>query len=216
MTTSYTPHRLVHAHLPSPPLIPYSIPELRVPTSRTFSESSTSDSQLLHPDHATSIHHDAATNILARVLNNGTVLELRTLSLVSPGNGKAKSGGIDTVRIFFPDPLRSLSERCIIHSRRHRRVYILVVTQSNVLYRLNFDFSGDPIGRNGGDRMDFSVGSGSEWCEEWQVPDEVIAGCGGVGSWTVVNENMVVLGGGDGGIVRLIRQESNSSGMFRR
>ena len=32
-----------------------------------------------------------------------------------------------------------------------------------------------------------------------------------MGSWTVVNENLVVLGGGDGGIVRLIRQD-NSTG----
>jgi len=211
MPSTYLPSRLIHAHLPSPPAIPYSIPELRATSSRDFSDV-IDEFQALHPDHALSVIHDIATNILARVLNNGYVLELRTLSLSHAGSGKSRSRGTDTIRIFFPDPLRSLSDRCIVNSKRDGKVYILVVTEANVLYRLSFSTGGARFGRYGGSMMSFTVKSGDEWCEEWEVPDEIIAGCGGVGSWTVVNENLVVLGGGDGGIVRLIRPDSGSSG----
>lgn len=44
-----------------------------------------------------------------------------------------------------------------------------------------------------------------DWCEEWEVPEETLVACGGVGAWRVIDEDTIVLGGADGGIVRLTR-----------
>ena len=53
--------------------------------------------------------------------------------------------------------------------------------------------------------MAFTAKDNEDWCEEWTVPEDVVAACGGVGAWTAVDESNVVLGGGDGGIIRLTR-----------
>lgn len=44
------------------------------------------------------------------------------------------------------------------------------------------------------------------------MPEEVVNACVGVGSWIVLDEETVVLGGGDGGIVRLTRSGDDGSG----
>ena len=200
MPSAYIPHQLIHAHLPPPPLSPNAIPELRVPTQRAFPSTSEILNEPIHPDHAVSVAHERTTGVLARSIENGYTLELRTLSLVI-GQRKAKSGS-ESLRICFPDPLRPLGEGCIVHSSRTGRLYILVVTQANVLYRLTFPSS---FREDAADRMVFTTKGNDEWCEEWAVPDDVVSACGGVGAWTVIDESNVVLGGGDGGIVRLVR-----------
>jgi nuclear pore complex protein Nup160 len=208
MHPSYFPQQLVHAHLPAPPLIPNAIPELRIPTQRHYPATSDVLGEPLHPDHAVSVVHDPITGILARSIQNGYGLELRSLSLViHPYREKGQTGS-ETIRIFFPDRLRPLAEGCIVSSRRGGRVYILAVSQANVLYRLSF-----PLGSfkaRAGDRFVFMTKGNDDWSEEWAVPDDVIVACGGVGAWTVVHEGSVALGGGDGGIVRLLRLSQGS------
>lgn len=203
MPSSYLPHRLVHAHLPAPPLIPNAIPELRITTERPYPETSDVYDEPLHRDHAVSVAFDPTTGILARVIHNGYCLELRNLNTVIDPHHQRPSIGSETLRVFFPDPLRPLAERCIVFSRRTGLLFVLAVTQANCLYRLSF-----PLGSYTarlGDRFVFTTKGNEDWCEEWGVPDDTVVSCAGVGAWMVVNESSVVLGGGDGGIVRLIR-----------
>ncbi len=209
MPSTYLPHHLVHAHLPAPPLIPNAIPELRIHTDRPFPQTCDLLAEPLHPDHAVFVAHDPTTKILARAIQNGYGLELRTLSLVVDQQRGKPSIGSETTRILFSDPLRPLGEGCIVPCRRSGRVYILVLTQANVLYRLSFPLGSFKSGR--GDRVVFTTKGNEDWCEEWAVPDDVIVGCGGAGAWTAVDENVMVLGGGDGGIVRLTRSSRGSS-----
>lgn len=209
MASTYLPLQLVHAHLPAPPSIPLAIPELRIPTDRPFPESTQSYSEPLHPDHAVSAVHHHSTGTLARVIRNGYVLELRTLNPLVAKDRRRDGSGSETVRIFFPDRLLPLTDGCLVLSHRENKLFILVVTESTVVYRLNFPLGGFRTGK--ADRLSYSTKS-EDWCEEYEVPDEVVGACGEVGSWIVLDDATVVLGGDDGGIVRLVRSGGKSSG----
>ncbi|WVQ96857.1 hypothetical protein IAU59_003964 [Kwoniella sp. CBS 9459] len=203
MTTTYIPYHLVHAHLPAPPSIPSSIPELRIASDETVPLTDEDYCEPLHPDHAVSAIHDQSTNILARSIYNGHVLELRTFNPVVSRVRPRALDGSETLRIFFPEQLRPLTSGTIVVSRRDKRLFILVVSQANIVYRLNFPLGTFRPGTE--DRFVFTTKGNEEWYEEWEVPEDVIASCGGVGAWTALDENTVILGGGDGGIVKLSR-----------
>jgi nuclear pore complex protein Nup160 len=211
MSNTYLPLQLVYAHLPCPPSIPSGIPELRVPSSRPFPQSAEVFADPLHPDHAQSSAYDPATGILARSIHNDYVLELRTLSSSISVSRQGDAPGSETVRIFFPDPLRPLVDSSITLSRQDGRLYILVVTQENVVYRLSFPVGG--FKRDSGRRFAFTT-RGDDWSEEYEVPEEVIAACGAVSAWHVVDSETVVLGGTDGGIIRLARSDQRGDGEF--
>ncbi|OCF41500.1 hypothetical protein I317_04703 [Kwoniella heveanensis CBS 569] len=203
MTTSYIPYHLVHAHLPAPPSVPNSIPELRISADETVPLTDEDYCEPLHPDHAVSAIHDQSTNILARSIYNGHVLELRPHNPVISKIRPRALDGSEIVRIFFPEQLRPLTSGSVVVSRRDKRLFVLVVSQANIVYRLNF-----PLGTfrpDTEDRFVFTTKGHDEWYEEWEVPEDVIAACGGVGAWTALDENTVILGGGDGGIVKLSR-----------
>ncbi|WVF69357.1 hypothetical protein IAT40_004133 [Kwoniella sp. CBS 6097] len=203
MTTTYIPYHLVHAHLPAPPSIPNSIPELRITTDETVPLTDEDYCEPLHPDHAVSVIHDQSTNILARSIYNGHVLEL---SPHNPVISKVRPRGLDgseTIRIFFPEQLRPLTTGSIIVSRRDKRLFVLVISRANIVYRLSFPLGTFRPGTE--DRFVFTTKGNEEWYEEYEVPEDVIAACGGVGAWTALNEDTVILGGGDGGIVKLSR-----------
>ncbi|WVQ72883.1 hypothetical protein IAR50_002444 [Cryptococcus sp. DSM 104548] len=198
---SYIPHHLVHAHLPAPPSLPESTPELRIPTDETVSDELYTEP--LHPEHAVSVAYDADTSILARTIYNGYVLDLRPMGSTINKTRLPNAEGSESIRVFFPEPLRTLSPGLVRISSQEKRLYILVVSQANVVYRLNF-----PLGDfkpSSGDRFSFTLQNDEEWSEEWEVPEDVIGSCGGVGATTVVDERTAVLGGGDGGIVILTR-----------
>ncbi|WVW84551.1 hypothetical protein I302_106585 [Kwoniella bestiolae CBS 10118] len=203
MPSTYIPHHLVHAHLPPPPSIPNAIPELRIISDQAVPLTDEDYAEPLHPDHAVSAIHDSSTNILARSIYNGHVLELRSFN---PVISKVRPRGLDgseTIRIFFPEQLRSLAQGSIQVSKRDKRLFVLVVSHSNIVYRLNF-----PLGtfRSGTeDRFVFTTKGNDEWYEEWEVPEDVIGACSGVSAWTALDENTLVLGGGDGGIARVTR-----------
>jgi nuclear pore complex protein Nup160 len=99
----------------------------------------------------------------------------------------------------FPEKLRPLGEGCIIPYLEDGRVYILVLTENDTVYRLKLATKVDA------GQVSLSTKGMDDWCEEWQVPEETLTACGGVGAWRVVDEDTVILGGGDGGIVRLTR-----------
>lgn len=211
MPSTYIPYQLVHAHLPAPPSIPKAIPQLQVPTDRPFPETSEELDEPIHPDHAVSVVYDPTTGILARSIQNGYGLELRTLSFDIQKGHSHSSTGSEILRISFPDQLRPLVTDCIVTSTRDSRLYILLVTLVGVVYRLNF-----PLGTfkpGVGDRFVFTTKGNDQWCEEWLIPDDVIASCGGFGAWTVIDENALLLGGVDGGVLRVTRS-SRSNGMF--
>ena len=190
---TFTPHHLVHAHLPAPPSIPNSIPELRVPTDRPFPEDLSLTSDPNHPDHAVTFSHHP--NILVRVIHNGYTLELRALEFVINLDPKSSTGS-EIVRIAFPDPIRPLGDDCIIVS--HNRIYVFALSESNVLYRLQFPGNVERARR-------FAFTTSGDWCEDLEMTDEILNACGGISAWTVVDEETVVLGGYDGGTVRLAR-----------
>ncbi|OXB37292.1 hypothetical protein LQV05_003644 [Cryptococcus neoformans] len=204
---TYIPHHLVHAHLPAPPSIPASIPELRVPANEPIPIPDEAYEEPLHPDHAVSLVHDTANNILARNIFNGYVLELRPFGPTIAKQRQNIETGSEIVRIFFPEPLRALSPGAIRFSNEEDRLFIIVISQANVVYRLNF-----PLGtfRQGTDDRFIFMTQGEEWLEDWEVPEHLIGACGGVGATTVLNGDTVVLGGGDGGIVIVTRSGNYS------
>lgn len=202
MPTAYIPFQLVHAHFPSSSSAHAAYQELRVKSSRSFPSAHEAYSESLHPAHAISVAHDSATGILARVIQKGYVLELRNLSLVVDPTHAHSGTGAESIRISFPDPLRPVGDGSIIAYVEEGRFYIVVVSEEDVLYRLKFSlgsFSGP------GDRVAFKVKGDEDWCEEWEIPQDTIAACGGVGAIKVNDEDTVILGVGDGGIVRLTR-----------
>lgn len=208
---TYVPHHLVHAHLPAPPSIPASIPELHVPVNESIPIPAEAYEEPLHPDHAVSVVHDTANNILARNIFNGYVLELRPFGPTVAKLRQNVDTGSEVIRIFFPEPLRPLSPGFIQISNEEDRLFIIVISQANVIYRLNF-----PLGtfrRGTDDRFIFTT-QGEEWLEDWEVPEHLIGACGGVGATTVFNRETVVLGGGDGGIVIVTRSGTYSPGAF--
>lgn len=208
---TYVPHHLVHAHLPAPPSIPASIPELHVPVNESIPIPAEAYEEPLHPDHAVSVVHDTANNILARNIFNGYVLELRPFGPTVAKLRQNVDTGSEVIRIFFPEPLRPLSPGFIQISNEEDRLFIIVISQANVIYRLNF-----PLGtfrRGTDDRFIFTT-QGEEWLEDWEVPEHLIGACRGVGATTVFNRETVVLGGGDGGIVIVTRSGTYSPGAF--
>lgn len=212
MTTSYIPQTLVHAHLPCPPTVPNTIPELRIPTERDQADFDPEDG-LFH-EHALSFSYNSQLNVLARSTHNGYTLELRPLDTVyDPTSINKDVNSSDTIRIIFPERISTLGEGCIILSELDRRVYILVYTEGDVLYRLNFPLAGNKIGK--GCRFGFTVRGNEDWVEEWEVPQEIVSAAGGIGCWKAIDELNVMLGCGDGGIVRLSRSTRGINGMSR-
>ncbi|KAK6908300.1 hypothetical protein I203_102301 [Kwoniella mangroviensis CBS 8507] len=209
MPNTYIPHHLVHAHLSPPPSIPNAIPEIRILSYQAVPLTDEDYAEPLHPDHAVSAIHDQSTNILARSIYNGHVLELRSFN---PVISKARPRGLDgseIIRIFFPERLRPLAQGCITVSKRDKRLFVLVVSQANVVYRLNFPLGTFRPGTE--DRFVFTTKGNDDWYEEWEVPEDVIGACSGISAWTPLDENTIVLGGGDGGIVRVTRSGHWSS-----
>lgn len=207
MSAVYRPLSLVHAHLPPPPSVPYAIPGLRVPTSLDFPTSSSSSSSSLHPQHAQSAAYSESAGVLGRIVLNCHALELRNFDLALSKAHMRPARGSETVRILFPEALRDIGEGFAVLSTKRGRLFVFVLTESAVLYRLNF-----PLGSYAGEsgqRLSFVV-EGSAWCEEWAVPDDTLNAAGGVGCWKVVDEAHVVLGMGDGGIVSLARSPQGS------
>jgi nuclear pore complex protein Nup160 len=92
-----------------------------------------------------------------------------------------------------------MGEGCIIPYPEDGRVYILALTETDVVFRLKLSL------RISDGTTELSMKGMDDWCEEWEVPEETLVACGGVGAWRVIDEDTVVLGGGDGGVVRLTR-----------
>lgn len=211
MASTFFPSQLIHAHLPAPSSGPLAIPELRIPTERPYPTGSKIYTEPLHSNHAVSSVRDPSTGILARSIRNGYALELRTLNPVVAKDRWREAAGSEVVRISFPDRLLPLTDGCVSLSTSENKLFVIVVTETTVVYRLSFPLGSFRPGK--GDRFAFSTKK-DEWCEEYEVPDEVIAASTGVGSWIVLDEQTVVLGGTDGGIVRLARTGQDGSGEF--
>lgn len=201
----YTPYNLVHAHLPHNPSTASAIAEVAVPSERSFPPTDDTYESPLFVDHAVSAAFDPQTGTLARSIYNGYALELRSLSPVT--NGRHANDG-STVRILFPDALRTLSDGCIVASLGTRQLVVIVVTEANVLYRLTF-----PLGSfvDLGDRLSFNT-KNHDWAEEWELDEDLIESAGGIGACAVTNENTVVLGCADGGIIRIERDAGATPG----
>jgi hypothetical protein len=75
------------------------------------------------------------------------------------------------------------------------------------VYRFEFDL-GSFVDR--GDRITFNPKH--DWCEEWEVNEELISSAGEVGSWSIANQDTVILGCGDGGIIQVARTPNSTSG----
>jgi nuclear pore complex protein Nup160 len=200
----YTPFQLVHAHLPALPTAPGTVAEVSVPSERSFADPDAYVSPL-HPDHAVSAAFDSRTATVARTVYNGYALELRSLSPMVNQNRSIEDPSI--IRILFPDQLRPLADGCIIPSFGAGQLVVVVLSTENVVYRLTF-----PIGMfvDKGDRITLSPKA--DWVEEWDIDPDLVAAVGEVGSWSVTDENTVVLGCADGGIIRVVRASNSTPG----
>jgi len=201
----YTPFQLVHAHLPALPTAPGPVAEVSVPTERSFSANADAYTSPLHPDHAVSAAFDSRTATLARTVYNGYALELRSLSPVLNKGKSIEDPSI--IRILFPDQLRPLADKCIIPSFGDRQLVVVVLSTANIIYRLTF-----PLGLfvDKGDRVTFKPKEG-EWVEEWEIDPDLVAAVGEIGAWAV-DEDTVVLGCADGGIIRVVRDSNSRPG----
>ncbi|WWC70656.1 uncharacterized protein I206_104607 [Kwoniella pini CBS 10737] len=203
MPSTYIPHHLIHAHLPPPPSIPNAIPELRIHSDQAVPLTDEDYAEPLHPDHAISTIHHQSSNLLARSIYNGHVLELRSLnSTISKVRPRGLDGS-EIIRIFFPEQLRPLAQGGILVSKRDKRLFVTVVSQANIVYRLNFPLGTFRPGTE--DRFVFTTKGNDDWYEEWEIPEDVIVSCSGISAWTALDENTIILGGGDGGIIRVTR-----------
>lgn len=212
MASSFLPLQLIHAHLPAPPSIPHAIPEIRASKDLEYPKDSSIYAEPLHPDHAVSSIREPSSGILARSIRNGYALELRTLNTLVAKNRSRDTEGSEIIRVVFPNRLLPLTEGCISISRSENKLFIIVVTESTVVYRLNFPLGSFMAGR--ADRFVFSTDN-KDWCEEFIVPKVVTDVLAGVGTWIALNEDTVVLGCGDGGIARLdraLKEDSADSG----
>jgi nuclear pore complex protein Nup160 len=202
MPTSYLPQRLIHAHLPSSSTTSNEA-QIPVITEREFPTTDETE-EPFSPEHAISTVLEPSTGILARITHNGYLLQIRNFSLTaSPHSSFSRS----TIKIAFPEKLRPMSEGCIIPYPEDGRVYILLLTESDIVYRLKLSMVMQ------GGVVELSTKGMDDWCEEWDVPEETLVACGGVGAWKVIDEDTIVLGGGDGGIVRLTRAGKWGRGM---
>ena len=116
-----------------------SRPDYSPPTSTVYSSP-------LHPEHAVSAIYDPTTSTCARVLHNGYVLELRHLAYSVRAGDKGKgrdpdAHGAPIIRIFFPDPLRALTDTCII-SVRQTTSSSYSCRKKTLFTRLRFPFEG--------------------------------------------------------------------------
>ncbi|CAK9785053.1 hypothetical protein CC85DRAFT_277004 [Cutaneotrichosporon oleaginosum] len=189
----YTPFELVHAHLAETSAV-----EVAVPSERSFPATEHDYNTPLHAEHALSASFDAQTGTLARSVFNGYALELRSLSLVI--NSKPDSSP-SVLRIVLPDPLRPLANGCIIPDFGAGVLIVLVVTTADVIYRFTFPLSGFS---DAGDRVILQT-KDTDWAEEIEIGDETINAAGGIASWAAVNQNTVMLGCSDGGIIKVAR-----------
>ncbi|GMK57727.1 hypothetical protein CspeluHIS016_0405610 [Cutaneotrichosporon spelunceum] len=189
----YTPFELVHAHLAETATV-----EVAVSSERTFPVTQDEYNSPLHVEHALSASFDARTCTLARAVFNGYALELRSFSPVT--NSKTNRPP-SVLRIVLPDPLRPLASGCIVPDFGAGMLTVLAVTTADVIYRFTF-----PLGSftDAGDRIKF-VTKDADWVEEVELDDETIHSTGGITSWAAVNQNTVVLGCTDGGIVKVDR-----------
>lgn len=197
MPTSYIPYRLVHAHRSATRQAGVNDRSIDAPTTK----SSPQDSELngpLHPEHAVSTIRESTTGLLARVVNNGHTLEVSHLAL-SVERNQASTSSLSPLLINFAERLRALNEGCIVPYADDGRVYILLLTETDTVYRLKLNLA------IFGESSVVSSKGLDDWYEEWKVPEDTLTACGGIGAWTVIDEDTLILGGGDGGIVRLTR-----------
>lgn len=197
MPTSYIPYRLVHAHRSAPKSGARDDRSIDAPTTRPFPSDSELDGPL-HPEHAVSTIREPTTGVLARVVNNGYTLEVSHLSLSTERDQPSTSSSAP-LSINFSDRIRTLSDGCIVPYTDDGRVYILLLTQTDIVYRLKLNLA------TVAGRSVVSTKGLDDWYEEWEVPEDTLTACAGIGAWTVIDEDTLILGGGDGGIVRLTR-----------
>ena len=205
MPTSYIPYRLVHAHRFAAPSAAVDDRSLEAPTAIPFPPNSELDGPL-YPEHAVSTIRESTTGLLARVVNNGYTLELGHIAL-SAERDQASTSSTTPLSINLAERLRTLSEGCIVPYADDGRVYILLLTHTDTVYRLKLNLSAP------GGALVVSAKGLDDWYEEWKVPEDTLAACGGVGAWTVIDEDTLILGSGDGGIVRLTRSGKWNRGM---
>lgn len=206
MATSYIPYRLVHAHRSRSRTAAVNERSLDSPTTREFPADSELDGPL-HPEHAVSTIRESRTGLLARVINNGYTLEISHLAL-STERDQASTSSSTPLIINFADRLRTLVEGCIIPYHDQGRVYIPLLTQNDVVYRLKLNLTMI------GEKPVLSTKGLDDWFEEWEVPEDTLTACAGIGAWAVIDEDTLILGSGDGGIVRLTRSGKWGRGKF--
>lgn len=202
----FTPFELVHAHLPAAAAASYDIRQVTVPSDRAFPETEDEWESPLHQEHAVSAAFDPRTAIVARSVCNGYVLELRS---ISPAVTKGHPADPSIIRILLPDRLRPLIGGCVVPSLRAGRLVVVAVTEADVVYRFSFPLSSFV---DKGSRCTFDVKDDDDWAEEWTVDEDMISSAGGVGSWAVTNEDTVVLGCADGGIIKVARSPQSTPG----
>ncbi|KAL1412954.1 hypothetical protein Q8F55_000703 [Vanrija albida] len=203
----YTPFQLAHASLPAPISTSSGVvAEVAVPTQRPFPPDDDNEifNTPLNADHAASAAFDPRTATLARAVDNEYTLELRSLSpVINPSHSSANP---HILRILLPDPLRPLTDGCIVPDLRGRRLTIIALTHTNVIFRFTFPLAAF---LDKGDRLSFTT-KDADWVEEWEVDSDLIASAGGIGSWAVTDADTVILGCGDGGIIKVQRDERSS------
>jgi hypothetical protein len=94
----------------------------------------------LDPELASSVSYLPEAQILARILGNGSTLELRWMGYVNKTSRTIKSDNETLIRISFPRTLRNISaSKCLHLNPSTGTLTVVLLDQQDGIYRLQFD-----------------------------------------------------------------------------
>lgn len=208
MLGRYAPQLAVHSHLPAPPSAPHAIPVWEAPIDRPFPTSSSDYDSPLHPDHALYTAGHSSTGIQARVIQNGYTIELRSYQL-SSSSASSSTQDPTTVRITFPETLAPLSSTSIttaFSASGRSYLYVILLSSSGWLYRLRFARSAK-YALEGGPIQTFV--QDDDWFEHVELPSDKIHAAAGIATHAVVTEDLILVGCGDGGVLKVEKRDAS-------
>lgn len=191
-------HLPLHAHLSS--INPQAL-DVVVPTSQARLDEP--DVSHHHPDHALAASSDPQTGLLLRLLSDSTVLEISSLSLTSTRAPTAPRPVVlpRPLRFLFPSPLVP-TPAVIATPGGPGGVQIVAVSITGFVYRLSLPSLGskweEHVERAG-------------WSSEYELRSAGLVTSKGMTVCHVVDDQVVLVGLGDGGVLRFEQDQGRSS-----
>ena len=211
----------VHAHLPSATTSSSSYPTMVKSYDFPYAQLNIEEDDMdmeredagrrFHPEHALSVAYSPSCSTLARIINNGKMLELRYIAPTT--TNKPGSNDSNIIRISFSSPLHDISvSHCIYQSSDNGSdITLVILDKMSRIYRLTFP---DPRSRvdKGLDAYEWNVKNIHVGWLAMSEPDMVASGMTLTGTepmvWHIVDEDNLIIAVRDG----MIRCSLNGDG----